>query len=229
MSNIIIDVDVVLGRLILLWTCNNLGRGEIFLNEILEVKKEEELNGLKETDTGRKFRYKVAVIGDGRVGKTSLIKRYTEGSFKKEYIKTLGAQFYTYDKKINGDKIRLMFWDIAGQDKFHFLRPNFFKNSKAAIIVYSLEENKFGRESFNHITDWYNVLTKHCGEIPIVVFANKVDLVDESKLDNSTIQDIVNNNSFLGYYITSAQTGKGVTEAFNAIIETLTYKTLISG
>lgn len=198
------------------------------MNEIIEIKKDKELNEIKETDTGRKFRYKVAVIGDGRVGKTSLIKKYTQGSFKKEYIKTLGAQFYTYDKKINRDKIRLMFWDIAGQDKFHFLRPNFFKNSKAAIIVYSLEESNFGRESFNHIMDWYNVLTKHCGEIPIVVFANKVDLVDETKLDNSSIQDMVNKNSFLGYYITSAKTGEGVTKAFNAIIETLNYKILIS-
>ena len=224
MSNIIIDVEVLLGRPIVLWTYNILRRGEIFLNEIINVKKEEELNVIKETDTGRKFRYKVAVIGDGKVGKTSLIKKYTQGSFKKEYIKTLGAQFYTYDKKVNGDKIRLMFWDIAGQDKFHFLRPNFFKNSKAAIIVYSLEENKFGRESFNHIADWCNVLTKHCGEIPIVLFANKVDLVDESKLDNSSIQDMVNKNSFIRYYITSAKTGKGVTEAFNAIIETLNYE-----
>ena len=173
--------------------------------------------------TLRKFRYKVTVVGDGRVGKTSLIKKYTEGSFKKEYIKTLGAQFYVYDKEIKNDKIRLMFWDIAGQDKFHFLRPSFFKNSKAAIIVYSLEDNNFGKESFSHISDWYGEITKHCGEIPIVVFANKVDLVDETKLDIYSIQDMVNKNSFLGYYITSAKTGKGVTEAFNAIIEALDY------
>ncbi|MHA2339880.1 MAG: Rab family GTPase [Candidatus Hodarchaeales archaeon] len=190
---------------------------------------EKKINGIREPDIGKKFRYKVAVIGDGRVGKTTLIKKYTKGSFTKEYIKTLGAQFYTYDKEINNDKIRLMFWDIAGQDKFHFLRPNFFKNSKAAIIVYSLEENKSGRESFNHITDWYKVLTKYCGEIPIVVFANKMDLVDETKLDNSSIQNMINENSFLGYYLTSAKTGKGVAEAFNAIIETLNYEPLISG
>ncbi|MHA2339900.1 MAG: Rab family GTPase [Candidatus Hodarchaeales archaeon] len=192
------------------------------------MEVEEEINGIKEPDTSRKFRYKVTIVGDGRVGKTTLIMKYTQGSFKKEYIKTLGAQFYTYDKEINKDKIRLMFWDIAGQDKFHFLQLNFFKNSKAAIIVYSLEENKFGRESFNHITYWYKLLTKYCGEIPIVIFANKVDLVDESKIDDSSIQDIVKKNSFLGYYLTSAKTGKGVTHAFNAIIEALNDKNLTS-
>ncbi|MFW9823296.1 MAG: Rab family GTPase [Candidatus Thorarchaeota archaeon] len=199
------------------------------MKNIIEPKKNKEVNVVNERNAPRKYRYKVTIVGDGKVGKTSLIKKYTEGSFKKEYIKTLGAQFYAYETEINCDKIRLLFWDIAGQDKFHFLQPNFFKNSKAAIIVYSLEENQLGRESFRHISDWYNTIIKYCGEIPIVLFANKVDLLDENQLDRSSIQDTVNKNSFLGYYITSAKTGKGVIKAFNAIIEALNYKTLITG
>ncbi len=172
-------------------------------------------------DSGRKFRFKVTVIGDGRVGKTSLIKKFTQGSFKKDYVKTIGAQFSVYDENINEDKIRLLFWDIAGQDTFHFLRPNFFKNSKAAIIVYSLEKNNFGKESYEHILKWHDDITKFCGDIPIVIFGNKVDLVEEDKLNTSKIQDLINENNFLGHYITSAKTGKGVIEAFKAIIKTL--------
>jgi len=170
---------------------------------------------------GRKFRFKVTVIGDGRVGKTSLIKKFTQGSFKNDYVKTIGAQFSVYDEEVDGDKIRLLFWDIAGQDTFHFLRPNFFKNSRAAIIVYSLEENNFGKDSFDHVLTWHDDITKFCGDIPIVIFGNKIDLVDADKLDKTKIQDLMKNNNFLGHYITSAKTGKGVIEAFNAIIETL--------
>jgi len=177
-------------------------------------------------DSGRRFRFKVAVIGDGRVGKTSLIKKFTQGSFKKDYVKTIGAQFSVYDKKINEDKIRLLFWDIAGQDNFHFLRPNFFKNSRAAIIVYSLEENNLGKDSFDHVLTWHNDITKFCGDIPIVIFGNKIDLVDADKLDKTKIQDLMKNNNFFGHYITSAKTGKGVIEAFNAIIETLYSKSI---
>ncbi|MHA1985737.1 MAG: Rab family GTPase [Promethearchaeota archaeon] len=173
------------------------------------------------SENGRKFRFKVTVIGDGRVGKSSLITKFTQGSFKKDYVKTIGAQFSVYDKIIDEDKIRLLFWDIAGQDNFHFLRPNFFKNSRAAIIVYSLEDNKFGKESFEHLTIWYDDIIKFCGNIPIVIFGNKVDLVDEDKIDNDKLQDLMNNKNFLGHYITSAKTGKGVIEAFNAIIDTL--------
>ena len=172
-------------------------------------------------DSGSKYRFKVTVVGDGRVGKTSLIRKFTQDSFQKEYIKTIGAQFSVFDKEINQDKIRLMFWDIAGQDDFNFARPSFFKNSRAAIIVYSLEQNNFGKESFNHISKWHEDIIKFCGDVPVVLFANKVDLIDENDLNESTIQEIVNDRNFYGYFITSAKTGHGVIEAFNAIIDEL--------
>lgn len=171
-----------------------------------------------------KFTFKVIVIGDGTVGKTSLIKKFTKGAFKKEYIKTIGAQFSKFDAEISGDFIKLVFWDIAGQDDFIFLHPSFYRESRAAIIVYSLEENNFGKRSFEHTTDWHEGIKKYCGDIPIVVFANKVDLVEENDLDIDKIQTIVNKQNLLSYYLTSAKTGQGVIEAFNAIINELYYK-----
>jgi len=152
-------------------------------------------------NSGAKYNFKIAVIGDGRVGKTSLIKKYTKGAFKKDYIKTIGAQFSIFDQEKDGDNIRLMFWDIAGQDDFNFFRPSFFKNSRAAIIVYSLEDNKLGEDSFNHIKDWCNDIEQHCEDIPIVLFANKVDLIDENSIDKSAIQEIMKKHNFLDYYI----------------------------
>jgi len=172
----------------------------------------------------KEFGFKIAIIGDGGVGKTSLIKKFTKGTFEKDYIKTIGAQFSRYDKEINGDVINLIFWDIAGQDDFNFLHPLFYKESRAGIIVYSLEENDLGEDSFTHIKNWYNELQKYCSDVPVVLFANKVDLVDENNLNEIEIQEIVDEYKFLGYYITSAKTGQGVIEAFNALIEKLYYK-----
>jgi small GTP-binding protein len=171
--------------------------------------------------TGNKYTFKVSVIGDGRVGKTSLIKKFTKGSFQTDYIKTIGAQFSVFDKKVNGDEIRLFFWDIAGQDDFHFLRSSFFKNTKAAIIVYSLEENELGKVSFAHITDWYNDISRYCGTIPIIIFANKVDLVNRSNMDTTRIKNLVEEGNYLKFFLTSAKTGEGVIEAFNEIIKIL--------
>lgn len=172
----------------------------------------------------QKYRFKITVIGDGKVGKTSLIKRFTQSTFEQDYVKTLGAQFSKYDKEIEGDETRLIFWDIAGQDDFLFLRPSFYRESSAAIIVYSLEENELGKRSFDHITNWYDNIQKFCGSIPIILFANKVDLVEEDDLDNSKIQEIVDKKGFLGYWLTSAKTGQKVNEAFNTIINDLYYK-----
>ncbi|MHA1234915.1 MAG: Rab family GTPase [Promethearchaeota archaeon] len=173
------------------------------------------------SETNKKFRFKITVVGDGAVGKTSLIQKFTNDNFKEEYIKTIGAQFSVYDKKIDGDKVKLLFWDIAGQDSFNFLRPSFFNNSVAAIIVYTLEENEHGEESFNHIHNWINDIEKYCGDIPVVIFGNKVDLVDEEKLNSSEIEKIVEEKKYLGHFVTSAKSGQGIIDAFNAIIDTL--------
>ena len=88
--------------------------------------------------------------------------------------------------------------------------------------MYSLEDTKFGKDSFKHISDpWYKDIKKYCREVPVVVFGNKVDLIDENNLDNSNVQKLVKDNNFLGYYITSAKTGQGVIEAFNDLINIL--------
>ncbi len=175
---------------------------------------------MSESDERKDFVFKITVIGDGGVGKTSLIKKYTKGSFKKEYIKTLGAQFSKYDEKIENSAVKLFFWDIAGQKEFSFMRPTFYKGSKAAIIVFSLAPNEIDN-SFKHISEWHEDIKKYCGNIPIVLFGNKMDLVNDEELDESRVEEIVDKRDFLGYYKTSAKTGNGVYKSFQAIIKDL--------
>jgi len=169
----------------------------------------------------QEFSFKISIIGDGGVGKTSLIKKFTKGTFEKDYIQTIGAHFSRYDIEIDGDLVNLIFWDIAGQDDFKFLHPLFYRESKGCIIVFSLEENDLGEESFNHIENWHKELKKYCSDIPVVLFANKVDLIEDVNLIKPKIQDIIRERKFLGYFLTSAKTGQGVHEAFNVIIEKL--------
>ena len=175
---------------------------------------------MSESDERKDFVFKITVIGDGGVGKTSLIKKYTKGSFKKEYIKTLGAQFSKHDDKIENSAVKLFFWDIAGQKEFSFMRPTFYKGSKAAIIVFSLAPDEID-DSFKHISEWHKDIKKYCGDIPIVLFGNKMDLVNDEELDESNVKEIVDKRDFLGYYKTSAKTGNGVYKAFQAIIKDL--------
>jgi len=173
------------------------------------------------------YGFKITVIGDGAVGKTSLIKKYTQGSFQKEYISTLGTQFSKYEEKIDGEKVGLFLWDIAGQDSFQALRQRFYIGSSGAIIVFSHAPEQ--TESYTHVTKWLDDLKKHCGNIPIVLFGNKVDLVDDEELasnpnkptSNAIVEKFANDNRFIGYYKTSALTGQGVTDAFKALVKKL--------
>jgi small GTP-binding protein len=170
-------------------------------------------------NTENAFVFKITVIGEPAVGKTSLIKKYTKGSFQKDYIKTLGAQFSKYDEEIEGNNVKLFFWDIAGQEEFNFMRPTFYKGSKAAIIVFS---HALGEEkSFERIPNWHDDIKKFCGDLPIVLFGNKIDLAKEHKIEEKKILELVSKRNFLGYYKTSAKTGTGVYQAFQAIIKEL--------
>ncbi len=169
----------------------------------------------------QKFRFKITVIGDSQVGKTSLMDKFTKSSFDRDYGKALGIKASMFDSEIEGNKIRLLFWDIAGGDEHRFLRPSFYRNSSGIIIVFSLEDNEQGKESFNHIPEWHREVIKNCGEIPIYIFANKVDLVDENKLDESNIKNLVEENNFRGYYLTSVISGSNIIRGFRVISEEL--------
>jgi len=176
------------------------------------------------------YTFKITVVGEGGVGKTSLIQKFTNKSFNENYLKTLGASFSVYENFINKDAIKLIIWDIAGQNDFNFLRPSFFKNSRASIIVCSLEDNDFGKESIERIADWHKDILQYCGDVPVIFFANKSDLVDPNKIDHAKLQTIVDRENFIGYYVTSAKTGHGVLTSFNTIIGHLynKYSTLSS-
>jgi small GTP-binding protein len=180
------------------------------------------------------YAFKITVVGDGAVGKTSLIKKYTQGAFQKEYIATLGTQFSKYEEKINGEIVRLFLWDIAGQDSFQALRQRFYIGSSGAIIVFSHAPDQI--ESYVHVSKWLEDLKKHCEDIPIILFGNKIDLVNDGELvsdpnmvtSDVNVEKFAKDNKFIGYYKTSALTGQGVTNAFKALVRKLYLVTKIS-
>ena len=179
------------------------------------------------SDDEKGYGFKIVVVGDGAVGKTSLIKKYTQGSFKKEYIATLGTQFSKYEEEIDEEKVELFLWDIAGQDQFQALRQRFYTGSSGAIIVFSHSPEQ--SQSYDHVLRWFDDLKKHCGNIPLVLFGNKVDLIDEAELSSNSglptsdinVEQFAKDNKFVGYYKTSALTGQGVTDAFKVLVKKL--------
>ncbi len=139
-------------------------------------------------DFEKDYIHKIVVIGDASVGKTSLIKKYTAGSFNTEYIKTIGAQFSRYVKifgENNDIRVRLLFWDVAGQQEWDFMRPKFYHGARGAIIVFDLTRE----DTMKNVMTWYNELRRHVGVIPTILFGNKRDLIpDPSAFDDSKVR-----------------------------------------
>ncbi|MFX0076032.1 MAG: Rab family GTPase [Candidatus Hermodarchaeota archaeon] len=176
------------------------------------------------------YKFKITVVGDPAVGKTTLVKKYTTGSFQKDYISTLGAQFSNYEEKIEGNQIKLFIWDIAGQQTFEIMRRKFYSGSSGAIIVFSHAPEEL--KSFNNLKKWLKELREFCGDIPIALFGNKIDLINENELvsnidemnSDSNVKQFKEDHDLIGYFKTSALTGQGVIEAFQKLVRELYFK-----
>ena len=124
-----------------------------------------------------KAEFKLVVIGDGGVGKTTFVKRHLTGEFQKPYIPTRGAECNIIDFFTTHGKIRFHIWDTAGQEKFGNLRECYYIGAHCAIIMFDLTS----RQTYKNVPKWHKDLVKICENIPIVLVGNKAD-VKERKL-----------------------------------------------
>lgn len=115
--------------------------------------------------------YKVLLVGDGGVGKTSYVNRICKGSFEKKYIPTMGVEVNPLALNTTHGQITFNFWDTAGQEKFCGIRDGYYIKSNAAIVMFDVTS----RTSFLNIKNWIQDINRVCGKIPIVICGNKVD------------------------------------------------------
>ncbi|XP_063546820.1 ras-related protein Rab-21 [Cydia strobilella] len=128
------------------------------------------------TSAGGVYNFKVVLLGEGCVGKTSLLLRYIEDKFNDKHLTTLQATFLNKKININGKRINLSIWDTAGQEKFHALGPIYYRNSNGAILVYDITDE----DSFVKVKNWVKELKKMLGpDIVLLIAGNKIDLEHE--------------------------------------------------
>ncbi len=171
--------------------------------------------------------YKIALIGDGGVGKTSIRERYLGKEFNAQYLLTIGADFSMCDTEINGFPIRYQVWDLAGQKRFEVVREAYYKGCIGALLVYDVTRP----ESFYNMHLWINELwTKNgFGRVPIVVLANKIDLYElvdtaispqKGRTFTDKLSLLTESDGFMCHFIeTSAKTGENITQAFSLLGE----------
>ncbi len=128
--------------------------------------------------------YKVVLVGEGGVGKSTFAHRFLTGEFEKKYVPTLGVEVHPLTFQTAEGPICFNIWDCAGQEKFGGLRDGYYINGQCAIVMYDLTSKKTAKR----VPYWIDQVRRVCGnEIPIVVVGNKED-VDEFKYDLPTTE-----------------------------------------
>ncbi|CAG9860755.1 unnamed protein product [Phyllotreta striolata] len=118
---------------------------------------------------------KVVIVGNGGVGKSSMIQRYCKGTFTKDYKKTIGVDFLERQIEVDGEDVRLMLWDTAGQEEFDAITKAYYRGAQACVLAFSTVD----RDSFEAAHSWKLKVENECGEIPTVIVQNKIDLLDQ--------------------------------------------------
>lgn len=160
--------------------------------------------------------YKIIVIGDPSVGKTSLLSKFTEKSFTEEYLPTVGVSILKHVVNIQKDiSINLMMWDVAGQPQFYMLHKPYFNGADGIILVFDISRSS----SFSNVKNWWNTCIKHgLSSIPRVLVGNKIDLKDDRKIVRPHA-DHLSQELNAQYFETSAKTGDNVDTIFRTIAE----------
>ena len=118
--------------------------------------------------------FKLVLVGDGGVGKTTFVKRHQTGEFEKKYVATQGVDVSSIIFYTNHGPIKLNLWDTAGQEKLGGLREGYYIGAHCAIIMFDVTS----RVTYKNVPKWYKDLTRICENIPIVLVGNKVDQKD---------------------------------------------------
>mmetsp|Transcript_84824 Transcript_84824/g.104008 ORF Transcript_84824/g.104008 Transcript_84824/m.104008 type:complete len:221 (+) Transcript_84824:119-781(+) len=118
--------------------------------------------------------FKLVLVGDGGVGKTTFVKRHKSGEFEKKYVATLGVEVHPLTFYTNYGPVIYNCWDTAGQEKFGGLRDGYYVGGQAAIIMFDVTS----RITYKSVSVWHRDLTRVCENIPIVLCGNKVDVKD---------------------------------------------------
>jgi len=164
----------------------------------------------------KRYTFKVLLLGAATVGKTSIFYRYVKNKFSHDYITTIGINYLTKEITLEAKKIaKLVILDIAGHEKFKFLRKEFYEGADGALVIFDLTQLK----TYEAIEDWLSEMFEILQEnIPFIIIGNKVDLVEEvtRSIDKDIVKDYAENKGSM-YLETSAKTGEKVEEVFKEL------------
>jgi Ras-related protein Rab-14 len=157
-----------------------------------------------------RYTFKLIIAGDGGVGKTTLVDRYVNGTFKDNTRITLGVQFMVKRLNIDGNPIDLQIWDFGGEDRFRFILPAYCRGAHGAIFMYDVTNPA----SLFHIDQWLPVLRSQGGKFPIIMGGTKADLENDKKVPIEEARSVAHRSGVFAPIEVSSKTGQNVDALF---------------
>ncbi|XP_071143607.1 ras-related protein Rab-10-like [Mytilus edulis] len=173
-----------------------------------------------ETKMGETYDYlfKIILVGDPAVGKTSLVRRFTTGRFQQEYKSTIGVDFTVQTLQLDGKIVKLQIWDTTGQERFRSLTTGYYRNAHAALVVYDVTNT----ESLHNCVRWMNDVSMYSGQdIPKLLLGNKCDKLSGRTVSSSDGEHFARKHNMMSFSETSAKDGRNVDDAFYKLAQEL--------
>ncbi|KAL4449235.1 hypothetical protein ABPG74_015617 [Tetrahymena malaccensis] len=167
------------------------------------------------------FLIKTIIVGDAGVGKSSILKRFTQNDFQENYNATIGLEFESKDVTIgsdnqeDGSKITLQIWDTAGQESFRSIVKSFYRNSAAVLLVYDTKS----RKSFEGLKNWIHEIKENShNDVIIVLIGNKKDdEQDEVNVKEKEIMQLIQDYNLAIHFYTSAKNDYNIKQSFEYV------------
>lgn len=161
------------------------------------------------------YMFKVLLLGDAGVGKTSLMWRFSDDVFNHTYISTIGIDFKLRTIDVQGQKVRLQVWDTAGQERFHAISVSYYRTAAGIMLVYDITR----RCSFENIAKWLRKIDEHAKEDVIkLLIGNKCDMEQPRAVMREEGEKLADEYD-MPFFETSAKENESIKEAFECIAE----------
>ncbi len=172
----------------------------------------------------KRIQRKICLLGDGAVGKTSLIRKYVMDKFDDKYLPTIGTKVSRKEIVIPFQKekivvdLTIIIWDIVGQKAYQKLRRMYYQGANGALVVCDITR----RDTLESIREWTKSLFQVSKPVPVLLLANKSDLIHKAEFKPPDLEAIA--AEFRSpYFYTSAKSGANVNRAFHRLGELMVY------
>ncbi|KAJ7333856.1 Ras- protein Rab-35 [Desmophyllum pertusum] len=156
--------------------------------------------------------FKLLIIGDSGVGKSSLLLRFADNMFSGSYITTIGVDFKIRKINADGEMVKLQIWDTAGQERFRTITSTYYRGTHGVIVVYDVTS----ADTFVNVKRWLHEIDQNCDDVVRILVGNKDDDPERKVVEKDDAMKFAEQMG-IQVFETSAKDNKNVEEVFNAI------------